>query len=81
MTDAPTDRHRSAWVKMMRRMQGDMAMVAKYDRLAIKQGIDINGPDDVLEYQARAWAADQLLEALRAIPTPPVAAWDFPEEP
>lgn len=80
MVDAPTDRHRNAWVKSMRKMQADLSLRAKYLRQVIAECIDDPTTDDLLEYEARAWAADHLVEALRAIPTPPVAAWDFPEE-
>lgn len=77
MVDAPTQQHRDVWVKAMRRLQANMDQVARSCRQVVKTGEGIDAAEDVYEYEARAWAAEQLLVALRTIPTPAVASWDF----
>lgn len=79
VTEAPTEDHRKVWLRMMKRLQGDLEMQAGYLRRAIREQpadhADVEGEPmgDGGYYALRAWAADQILAELKRIPIPDVA--------
>lgn len=65
-----SDLHQEQWDRLMKRLQGSMVEVRRASLQVVKDNVKNPGTDDVDAYEARAWAANDLLNILKGIHAP-----------